>query len=83
LVLAKSNSYYQALNVKSVSEEIVSPKKSQVKLKWSCKSSVELEYQLEEVYKATTDQLDWVNPEGASSRKYTTSVTKTKAADYG
>nr|GFA37991.1 hypothetical protein [Tanacetum cinerariifolium] len=82
----------------------------------------ELEYHLEEVYKATTDQLDWVNPEGqqyphnllqplplipdnrgrrvipfehfinndleylrggASSRKYTTSVTKTKAADYG
>nr|GEX58100.1 hypothetical protein [Tanacetum cinerariifolium] len=74
-----------------------------------------------EVYKATTDQLDWVNPEGqqyphnllkplplipnyrgrhvipfdhfinndleyirggTSSRKYTTSVTKTKAADY-
>nr|GFB57852.1 hypothetical protein [Tanacetum cinerariifolium] len=74
------------------------------------------------VYKATTDQLDWVNPEGqqyphnllrhlplipdnrgrrvipfehfinndlgylrggASSHKYTTSVTKTKAADYG
>nr|GEX03218.1 hypothetical protein [Tanacetum cinerariifolium] len=44
---------------------------------------VELEYHLEEVYKATTDQLDWVNPEGASSRKYTNSVTKTKAADYG
>nr|GEW08543.1 hypothetical protein [Tanacetum cinerariifolium] len=82
----------------------------------------QLEYHLEEVYKATTDQLDWVNPEGqqyphnllkplplipdnrgrrvipfahfinndleylrgcASSRKYTTSVTKTKAADYG
>nr|GFB85799.1 hypothetical protein [Tanacetum cinerariifolium] len=76
----------------------------------------------ETVYKATTDQLDWVNPKGqqyphnllqplplipnnrgrrvipfahfinndleylrggASSRKYTTSVTKTKAADYG
>nr|GFA87328.1 hypothetical protein [Tanacetum cinerariifolium] len=75
-----------------------------------------------DLYKATTDQLDWVNPEGqryphnllqplplipdnrgrlvipfehfinndleylrggASSRKYTTSVTKTKAADYG
>nr|GEY94729.1 hypothetical protein [Tanacetum cinerariifolium] len=85
-------------------------------------SLTELEYHLEEVYKATTDQLDWVNPEGqqyphnllqplplipdnrgcrvipfehfinndleylrggASSRKYTTSVTKTKAADYG
>nr|GEZ48169.1 putative non-specific serine/threonine protein kinase [Tanacetum cinerariifolium] len=81
-----------------------------------------LEYHLEEVYKATTDQLDWVNPEGqqyphnllqplplipynrgrsvipfehfinndleylrggASSRKYTTSITKTKVADYG
>nr|GEW82020.1 hypothetical protein [Tanacetum cinerariifolium] len=77
---------------------------------------------LEEVYKARTDQLDWVNPEGqqyphnllkplplilnnqgrrvipfdhfinndlkylrggALSRKYTTSVTKIKAADYG
>nr|GEX50105.1 hypothetical protein [Tanacetum cinerariifolium] len=52
-------------------------------MKGSCKSLVELEYQLEEVYKATTDQLDWVNLEGASSRKYTTSVTKTKAVDYG
>nr|GEZ35987.1 hypothetical protein [Tanacetum cinerariifolium] len=91
-------------------------------LKGSCKSLVELEYHLEEVYKATTDQLDGVNPEGqqyphnllkplplipnnrgcriilfdhfinndleylrggASSCTYTTSITKTKAADYG
>nr|GEX32447.1 retrovirus-related Pol polyprotein from transposon TNT 1-94 [Tanacetum cinerariifolium] len=72
-------------------------------MKGSYKSLIELEYHLKEVYKATTDQLDWVNPEGrrvipfehfinndleylrggASSRKYTTSVTKTKAADYG
>nr|GEV90788.1 hypothetical protein [Tanacetum cinerariifolium] len=91
-------------------------------MKGSCKSLTELEYHLEEVYKATTDQLDWINPKGqqyphnllqpiqlildnrgcrvipfahfinndleylrggASSRKYTTSVTKTKAADYG
>nr|GEX10554.1 integrase, catalytic region, zinc finger, CCHC-type, peptidase aspartic, catalytic [Tanacetum cinerariifolium] len=90
-------------------------------MKGSCKSLVELEYHLEEVFKATTDQLDWVNPEGqqyphnllnplplilnnrgrrvipfehfinndleylrggASIRKYTTSITKTKAADY-
>nr|GEX36209.1 hypothetical protein [Tanacetum cinerariifolium] len=89
--------------------------------KGSCKSLVELEYHLEEVYKSTTNQLDWVNPKGqqyphnllkplplipnnrgrrvipfdhfinndleylrggASSRKYTTSITKTKAADY-
>nr|GEU85560.1 hypothetical protein [Tanacetum cinerariifolium] len=91
-------------------------------MKRSCKSLIELEYHLEEVYKATTDQLDWVNPEGqqyphnllqplpsipdnrgrrvipfahfinndleylrggSSSRKYTTSITKMKAADYG
>nr|GEZ64643.1 hypothetical protein [Tanacetum cinerariifolium] len=91
-------------------------------MKGSCTSLIELEYHLEEVYKATMDQLDWVNPEvqqyphnllqplplipdnrgrrvipfahfinndieylrgGASSRKYTTSVTNTKVADYG
>nr|GEY00619.1 hypothetical protein [Tanacetum cinerariifolium] len=91
-------------------------------IKGSCKSLVELEFFLEEVYKAMTNQLDWVNPKGqqyphnllkplplipnsrgrrvipfdhfinndleylrggASSRKYTTSVTKTKTADYG
>nr|GEU30363.1 hypothetical protein [Tanacetum cinerariifolium] len=33
-------------------------------MKGSCKSLVELEFFLEEVYKATTDQLDWVNLEG-------------------
>ncbi|GKA87016.1 hypothetical protein Tco_0808727 [Tanacetum coccineum] len=91
-------------------------------MKGSCKSLVELEYFFEEVYKATTNQLDWNNLEGqqyphdlrkplplipnsqgrrvipfdhfinndlaylsggVSSRTYTTSVTKTKAAYYG
>nr|GEW21764.1 hypothetical protein [Tanacetum cinerariifolium] len=52
-------------------------------MKGLCKSLIELKYHMEEVYKAKTDQLDRVNPEGASSRKYTTSITKTKAADYG
>nr|GFB62903.1 hypothetical protein [Tanacetum cinerariifolium] len=33
-------------------------------IKGSCNSLIKLEYHLEEVYKATTDQLDWVNPEG-------------------
>ncbi|GKF15611.1 hypothetical protein Tco_0057073, partial [Tanacetum coccineum] len=33
-------------------------------MKGSCKSLVELEYFLEGVCKATTDQLDWNNPEG-------------------
>ncbi|GJZ97475.1 hypothetical protein Tco_0669928 [Tanacetum coccineum] len=33
-------------------------------MKGSCKSLVELEYFFDEVYKATTDHLDWNNPEG-------------------
>nr|GEZ93349.1 hypothetical protein [Tanacetum cinerariifolium] len=33
-------------------------------MKGSCKSLVEIEFFLEEVYKATTNQLDWNNPEG-------------------
>nr|GFC71590.1 hypothetical protein [Tanacetum cinerariifolium] len=33
-------------------------------MKGSCTSMIELEYHLEEVYKATTNQLNWVNPEG-------------------
>ncbi|GJW46911.1 hypothetical protein Tco_0078557 [Tanacetum coccineum] len=33
-------------------------------MKGMCKSVVELEYHLEEVFKATNDQLDWNNPEG-------------------
>nr|GEY19779.1 hypothetical protein [Tanacetum cinerariifolium] len=33
-------------------------------LKGTCKSVVELEYHLEEVFKATNDQLEWYNPEG-------------------
>ncbi|GJW88203.1 hypothetical protein Tco_0163543 [Tanacetum coccineum] len=91
-------------------------------MKGTCKSVVELEYHLEEVFKATNDQLDWHNPEGrpyphdlskplpliqnargrqvipfdhfinndleylkgrSLSQKYTTSLTKIKAADYG
>nr|GFC72881.1 hypothetical protein [Tanacetum cinerariifolium] len=33
-------------------------------IRGSCNSLTELEYHLEEVYKATTDQMDWFNPEG-------------------
>nr|GEU50765.1 hypothetical protein [Tanacetum cinerariifolium] len=96
--------------------------KSHQKTARSCKSLVELEFFLEQVYKVTTDQSDWNNPTGhqylhdllkplplipnsighritpfdhfinndlkylrggASSRKYTTYVTKTNATDYG
>nr|GEV33494.1 hypothetical protein [Tanacetum cinerariifolium] len=42
-------------------------------IKGTYKSVVELEYHLEEVFKATRAQV----------KKYTTSITKTKAADYG
>nr|GEW33794.1 hypothetical protein [Tanacetum cinerariifolium] len=90
--------------------------------KGTCKSVVELEYHLKQVFKATNDQLDWHNPKrrpyphdlskplpliqnarvlqvipfdhfinndleylkgGSLSKKYTTSITKTKAVDYG
>nr|GEW29683.1 hypothetical protein [Tanacetum cinerariifolium] len=33
-------------------------------MRGSCNSLTELEYHLEEVYKAITNQLEWVNPEG-------------------
>ncbi|GJX82684.1 hypothetical protein Tco_0332165 [Tanacetum coccineum] len=89
-------------------------------LKGTCQSSIELEYNMEECYKALFDQLDWANPKGDRcsfdlskplllkgrpghltihaeyffnndleylksrnlERKYTTSITKTKAARY-
>nr|GEX25187.1 hypothetical protein [Tanacetum cinerariifolium] len=38
-------------------------------MKGSCKSLVELEFFLEEVYRETTDQLDWNNPEGQESAR--------------
>nr|GEW58781.1 hypothetical protein [Tanacetum cinerariifolium] len=40
-------------------------------MKASCTSLIELEYHLEEVYKATMDQLDWVNPEGQQGALHT------------
>ncbi|GJU41315.1 hypothetical protein Tco_1194272 [Tanacetum coccineum] len=36
-------------------------------LKGTCKSCVELEYNMEECYRALTDQLDWTNLEGHKS----------------
>nr|GEU59561.1 hypothetical protein [Tanacetum cinerariifolium] len=33
-------------------------------LKGTCQSSIELEYNMEECYKALSDQLDWTNPKG-------------------
>nr|GEU36954.1 hypothetical protein [Tanacetum cinerariifolium] len=116
-----SNFLINRLKVDTLTPELLAGPTYEL-MKGSCKSLVELEYHLEEVFKATTDQVDWVNPEGqqyphnllkpillipnnrgrrvipfehfinkdleylhggASSRKYTTSITMTKAADYG
>nr|GFC09097.1 hypothetical protein [Tanacetum cinerariifolium] len=115
-----SNFIMHRLNVDTLTPDLLAGPTYNL-MRGSCTSLSELEYYLEEVYKATTDQLDWVNPEGqqyphnllqplplipdnrgrrvipfehfinndleylwggASSRKYTTSVTKMKAADY-
>ncbi|GJW12812.1 hypothetical protein Tco_1578639, partial [Tanacetum coccineum] len=108
------------LNVTTLTPELLACLTFEL-MKGTCKSLTELEYFCEEVYKATTKKLDWINPEGRqyphvlrkslplvlnsqgrhvipfhhfinndleylrggeSSRKYSTSVTKTKAADY-
>ncbi|GJX99686.1 hypothetical protein Tco_0356705 [Tanacetum coccineum] len=109
------------LNVKTLTPELLAGPTFKL-MKGTCKSLTELEYFCKEVYKATTEKLDWINPEGRqyshdlrkplplvpnsqgrhvipchhfinndleclcggeSTRKYSTSVTKTKAADYG
>ncbi|GKA96232.1 hypothetical protein Tco_0818327 [Tanacetum coccineum] len=108
------------LNVTTLTPELLAGLTFEL-MKGTCKSLTELEYFCEEVYKATTEKLDWINPRrdanilliceshtvvpnsqgrhvihvyfinndleylrgGESSRKYSTSVTKTKAADYG
>ncbi|GJV23256.1 hypothetical protein Tco_1375951 [Tanacetum coccineum] len=62
-------------------------------LKGTCKSYVELDYTMEECYRALSEQLDWNNPEGhvvpmillnlyLNDKKYTASTTKSKAARY-
>nr|GFA73132.1 hypothetical protein [Tanacetum cinerariifolium] len=116
-----SNFIMNRLRVDTLTPELLAGPTYEL-MRGSCTSLTEIEYHLEEVYKATTDQLDWVNPEGqqylhnllqplslipdnrgsrvipfahfinndleylregASSQKYTTSVTKSKATDYG
>ncbi|GJX30914.1 hypothetical protein Tco_0240769 [Tanacetum coccineum] len=79
------------LNIENLTQEVLTDPTYDL-IKGTCKSVVELEYHLEEVFKATNDRLDWHNLKGkpyphdlskSSSQKYTTSITKTKAADYG
>nr|GEW29562.1 hypothetical protein [Tanacetum cinerariifolium] len=51
------------LNVDTMTPELLAGPTYEL-MKGSCKSLVELEFFLKEVYKETTDQLDWNNPEG-------------------
>ncbi|GJV66417.1 hypothetical protein Tco_1477245 [Tanacetum coccineum] len=109
------------LNVTTLTPELLAGPTFEL-MKVTCKSLTELEYFCEEVYKATIEKLDLINPEGRqyphdlrkplslvlnsqgchvipfhhfinndleylcggdSRCKYSTSVTKTKAIDYG
>nr|GFA38084.1 hypothetical protein [Tanacetum cinerariifolium] len=58
-----SNFPINRLKVDTLTQELLAGPTYEL-MKGSCKSLVELEYHLKEVFKATTDQLDWVNPEG-------------------
>nr|GEW12013.1 hypothetical protein [Tanacetum cinerariifolium] len=58
-----SNFIMNRLGVDTLTPELLARPTYEL-MRGSCNSMTELEYHLEEVYKATTDQLDWVNPEG-------------------
>nr|GEY99481.1 hypothetical protein [Tanacetum cinerariifolium] len=73
-----SNFIMNQLRVNTLNPELLSGPTYDL-MKGSCKSLIELEYHLKEVYKATTA----IGLGQSRSRKYTTSVTKTKATDYG
>ncbi|GJZ08542.1 hypothetical protein Tco_0542825 [Tanacetum coccineum] len=51
------------LNVPTLTLELLAGPTFEL-MKGICKSLTELEYFCEEVYKATTEKLDWINPEG-------------------
>nr|GFC93121.1 hypothetical protein [Tanacetum cinerariifolium] len=58
-----SNFIMHQLNIDTLTPDLLAGPTYEL-MRGSCTSLTELEYHLEEVYKATTDQLDWVNPEG-------------------
>ncbi|GJT50504.1 hypothetical protein Tco_0976661 [Tanacetum coccineum] len=51
------------LNIQNLTQDLLTGPTYDL-IKGMCESVVELEYHLEEVFKATNDQLDWHNPEG-------------------
>nr|GFC24253.1 hypothetical protein [Tanacetum cinerariifolium] len=58
-----SNFIMNRLRVDTLTPELLAEPTYEL-MRGSCNSLTELEYHLEEVYKAMMDQLDWVNPEG-------------------
>nr|GFA74668.1 hypothetical protein [Tanacetum cinerariifolium] len=58
-----SNFIMNRLRVDTLTPELLAGPTYEL-MKGSCNSLIELEYHLEEFYKATMDQLDWVNSEG-------------------
>nr|GEU36701.1 hypothetical protein [Tanacetum cinerariifolium] len=64
-----SNFLINRLKVDTLTPELIAGPTYEL-LKGSCKSLVELEHHLEEVYKATTDQLDWDNPKGRKRQQF-------------
>nr|GFB17444.1 hypothetical protein [Tanacetum cinerariifolium] len=58
-----SNFIMNRLNVDTLTPNLLAGPTYEL-MRGSCTSLTELEYHLEEVYKAATDQLDWVNPKG-------------------
>nr|GEZ00313.1 hypothetical protein [Tanacetum cinerariifolium] len=56
-----SNFIMNRLNVDTLTPDLLAGHTYEL-MRGLCNSLTELEYHLEEVYKATTDQLDWVNP---------------------
>nr|GFA56771.1 hypothetical protein [Tanacetum cinerariifolium] len=58
-----SNFIMNQLGVDTLTPELLAGPTYEL-MRGSCNSLIELEYHLEEVYKVTTDQLDWDNPKG-------------------
>nr|GEY17117.1 hypothetical protein [Tanacetum cinerariifolium] len=72
-----SNFIMNRLGVDTLTPELLAGPTYEL-MRGSCTSLTELEYHLKEVYKATMNQLDWVNPEGQQSILTDLQVTPTK-----
>ncbi|GKD71488.1 hypothetical protein Tco_1325578 [Tanacetum coccineum] len=63
LLILKGTKAKQLMMVLNRIRFIILPMQAKL-LKGTCKSYIELEYNMEECYRALSDQLDWNNPEG-------------------